>query len=1419
MSKTLSTTVTALFLLSALAVCVPGSFDTYGAGEQGLKAEGNWSDYASHFLTEDSDGYKITNAGDLALLSRMVNDGDDFEDMTVILTKDLDLSDHYFTPIGSGDDYSFNGTFDAKGHVINGLMVKNNLESHQGLFGEVGGYGTVMNLGLTDAYVVGDSCVGAIVGLNRGTVKNCHSTDGTVLGLSEWVGGIVGMDNGYGLTDCRNVGGTVSGFSYVGGIVGRYNGTGVSGCYNTSDVTGPDTSIGGIIGLTETSVSGCYNAGTVRGLTNVGGIVGNVSSGNVTNCYNTGDVTGTDTTMLSGYAGGIVGFNGFTTHETVALSYNTGNIRGPLSLAHPICYATDSFTNSYWSNSNWAGTGLLSIDAMSGTVNPVTEMTGFDFTGTWSVSDDLETDFEYFKLTPQLRTFSSHADDSVKEDSTKSVSYGITSSTPWNDNPYVPTGLERDSSNRYIIKDALDLAFLSKNLNNGDPHAPGKKYLDASYIVTSDIVLSKYMFTPIGSDTVKFAGTFDGDGHTVKGLAVNVTTDYAGLFGYLENGTVKDILLSDADVRGDNYVGGIVGYKDISSVSGCYNTGSVSGTGNYVGGLVGYNDAGSVSGCYNTGSVGGTGNFVGGIVGYNDAGTVSECYNAGSVSGSDSVGGIAGSSDGNVTLCYNAGAVRGADSVGGIAGSNDGSITECYNTGIVIGSGASGDISGTNDVGATVSKCYWLIPDTGTELDGALFMRNMTGVTAGTDMQFTDLTTKWTLSADDTTGRSYMVHFPQLKVFAENDDRIVKNASETSTKRSVPRPDGSAWATALNVVPIIPVGDTYEVYNERQLISFALLVNSGTDISGKTVRLMGCLDLSWFIFTPIGTQDNVFQGTFEGNGHGIYGLMTDSTKPLQGLFGRIGTSGTVKDLGLVGSYVFGTTDVGGIVGNNGGTVTDCHVNGKIKGTVGVGGIVGNNGGTIKNSYNNAGVTGMGTSATASTDADVGGIVGVNTGTVSECYNTGSIIGFQDAGAFSYHFNIGGIVGVNTGSGSVTDCYNTGAIRGSAGIGGITGNNDGGTADNLKNCYNTGKITSDGTSGPIAPNGRFKTDTCYWRSDSDTSMGGRTMEHMVGPNSLVSMPGLGDSWTAMRSESINETERFAFTPQLKVFSEDDTKSGTSMLSTGHRMDKAKPDKPDIATYEYILGKKVSDEPVPTVMPTGVTGGYAWVSGTDIITNNSMSSVKVTFTPAGESTDDYIATEFDIDITVTMPALKATYTYVYGDRLGKMDPRTLEDSISTVPGHYEWVTDDVLGKLSVTSAKMRYVPDDTTVPASTFDASITVTTITQTGEYEYMVGDRLFKLDPDDLEAVISNIPGAYAWAETDRTLDETGPTVAQVKYVPEGAGFDTVQFLVDVTVTPAPAPDPQDNTILIVAGIAIAILAAAGVAFYVLRMRH
>jgi len=273
-----------------------------------------------------------------------------------------------------------------------------------------------------------------------------------------------------------------------------------------------------------------------------------------------------------------------------------------------------------------------------------------------------------------------------------------------------------------------------------------------------------------------------------------------------------------------------------------------------------------------------------------------------------------------------------------------------------------------------------------------------------------------------------------------------------------------------------------------------------------------------------------FTGTFDGNGHTINNInIVDRTyNPTPagdyrssadvGLFARLGSGGTVKNLKVTGSVSGGErgVNVGGIVGaNNRGTVTNCTFSGSVNGgsATNVGGIVGQNNSSVTDCSNNGGFS-------ISGSGNFGGVVGNNSGTVENCSNSGSFsVPAPGAGSDTSGGNLGGIVGQNSGAGArITSCYNTGDLlyysdllpRGpfSGNLGGVVGSNSGNSS--VTNCYSTGNIGSDhpvtlqGTfGGVVGSNSESSSVTnCYNSGKFGKSLNG-TVGGVVGSNTDAS----------------------------------------------------------------------------------------------------------------------------------------------------------------------------------------------------------------------------------------------------------------------------------------------------------------------------
>ena len=176
---------------------------------------------------------------------------------------------------------------------------------------------------------------------------------------------------------------------------------------------------------------------------------------------------------------------------------------------------------------------------------------------------------------------------------------------------------------------------------------------------------------------------------------------------------------------------------------------------------------------------------------------------------------------------------------------------------------------------------------------------------------------------------------------------------------------------------------------------------------------------------PIETWGHPFKGSFDGQGYEIRDLFINRPDESGvGLFGYVGVGGVIKNVSVVNATVTGRRYVGGLVGENKGTVSNSYSSSNVNGRFGIGGLVGDNWGSVSNSYS----TGSATVA----EFKVGGLVGFNFGTVSNSYSTGSVSGSDEY--------VGGLVGDNyhdTVSNSFWDTETSGQATSDGGTGKTT----------------------------------------------------------------------------------------------------------------------------------------------------------------------------------------------------------------------------------------------------------------------------------------------------------------------------------------------------------------------------------------------
>ena len=277
----------------------------------------------------------------------------------------------------------------------------------------------------------------------------------------------------------------------------------------------------------------------------------------------------------------------------------------------------------------------------------------------------------------------------------------------------------------YTIKEEEELVAFTNSVNNG------KTYENKTIMLIADLDLSSVCgegigsWLPIGPTTANpFKGIFDGDNHTIEKLYISTTNKSKGLFGVIDNATIKNLIITNSSIQGSYYIGTIAAVLKSSTIENVHITSSVTVTattpndqGCYVGGIAGQTlEMSTITNSSNNASVIGNGNYVAGITGV-FSGTIDQCYNGGLITNAKEdggfTGGIIGINYGDTTISnsYNKGDVIGNSLFGGIVGGHHSTqgnvnITNCYNTGNVGNENNTSEIISSAYEKVTITNCY-----------------------------------------------------------------------------------------------------------------------------------------------------------------------------------------------------------------------------------------------------------------------------------------------------------------------------------------------------------------------------------------------------------------------------------------------------------------------------------------------------------------------------------------------------------------------------------------------------------------------------------------------------------------------------------------------------------------------------------------
>jgi len=621
-----------------------------------------------------------------------------------------------------------------------------------------------------------------------------------------------------------------------------------------------------------------------------------------------------------------------------------------------------------------------------------------------------------------------------------------------------------------------------------------RNYPDAHFILIRDIVFSESDFAQNGlfyndgrgfEPINAFAGSFDGNGHTIQNLYINATSTRIGLFGS-SSGTIKDLGLIDYNFKSSAstiYIGSIVGYMNSGTIENCYNfedisvantyssTSTTSYATIYSGGIVGYMNSGTIDKCYNKGNIvtnisnkhsyssssygslsSASNAYTGGIAGYIAKGTITNCYNIGNIDAKAALN----SSVNPSTSSYNT-KLSSNSRAGGIVGYNaSGASSNCYNAGkvtsntsLVYSGSRSSNVSKSNQSCAggivgyinsgTNNVCY----NVGSVYANSDSLSNVYfGGIAG-------------YSASGTNERCYYADFILKGVGDGTDNAVSCSAEKLKTAETfegfdyevvweINEYENYPFPTLKNVIHNADIkaenitdfaggtGTIYDPYivetkehldNVREYLDSHFVLANDIQFSSADFNIGGEFYNNGQGFLPLGDKNNPFIGSFDGNGNAIKGILINSNLEYVGLLGF--NCGHIHNLTLEDGCIVASR-------SHSSSSTDTEL------FACSGGIVGYNSyGKIANCSNTSAISSMTLFNATSYDVDTysysAGIAGYSrNGTIINCNNAGEILSDAYATSSNSRASInsvsysGGIIGFGKNN-IINNCHNTGSI--------------------------------------------------------------------------------------------------------------------------------------------------------------------------------------------------------------------------------------------------------------------------------------------------------------------------------------------------------------------------------------------------------
>ena len=665
---------------------------------------GNWTDVVtsppSGYTVDDSGNVTISSAEGLAWLAVLVGGlngqpADNFSGKTVTLAADIDLSAHYWTPIGTSTRKYFEGTFDGDGHTISNLTINTNA-SYVGLFGATSG-ATLKNVTLDNPQVqnnaTGASNTGALVGymVGSGTVEYCAVTNGSVSSDGQCVGGLIGYFHSGTVQYCYNLE------------------TEVSSSYSTQ------TYVNGVAGRTGT---GNYLRSSFSYVSNQKELKAS------NNAQYAAYLSDTPTERTYGTSGGQYGFTaGQFQDGTVAYFLRTGFYSGVSYVDWGQTLGTDALPK-------WKGEAVESLKygrlGDNGTAedayayfNALTH----DTDGTYYIENTSDW-IAFVKLVNVDKVYNANA--VVREGTVINFSQFGT--------------LTNNSTYSYlVIADYYsNVSYTGTFIGNGCT-VKGVSYSGAMEFALFGTIGEDGSVSGITLEMPEITGTTTG-AYNIAGIASHN-------YGTIENchvkgGTISTVATTAAGIAAESF-GTVKNCTNSADITAKYEVAGIVATSNSTNGNTSETDRMVIEGCSNSGTITATyagSSHAGGIFGGKNQfssgypyGIISKCFNTGNILGQSYIGGIVGysirTSDAsavNITIenCYNTGAIgdnRTTGVAGGISAGTNSSVTNCFNMGDVTGTNAQPIVANGYNTQAWSDNSYASCDVTGPSANTTLY--------------------------------------------------------------------------------------------------------------------------------------------------------------------------------------------------------------------------------------------------------------------------------------------------------------------------------------------------------------------------------------------------------------------------------------------------------------------------------------------------------------------------------------------------------------------------------------------------------------------------------------------------------------------------------------------------------------------------